>query len=288
MAGRTRQRPRLCTCNVVGCGSSTTWCQSLLKYVPGRLIPKAMYARHRKLDKFALYLEDPSRELQGDVDLAIKHSFAESSSDPNDEEPNGTVDPQTTFDTDIDDRCDHSTSLYLKDETTALENALHDLMCLCSAVTQQIMSFSYDLNLVFESQPTEPDHSPYQLYSSIPPGPNMGHRRLSKDASENQAILGHERRLYEVLVNLRHVEQFPSLDASRLQFLVMLEDELRRIDAIRQAAWNGLLSRGVHANSGQIRGLVAQNGNDERNEDVKESKRGTPNEGSHVIVNTGM
>ncbi|KAI5998475.1 hypothetical protein EDC04DRAFT_2612376 [Pisolithus marmoratus] len=229
-----------------------------------------MYACHCKLDKFALYLEDPSQELQGDVDLAIKHSFTESSSDPNDEEPNGTVDPQTTFDTDIDDQCNHSPSLYLKDETTALENMLHNLMCLCSAVTQQIMSFSYDLNLVFKSQPTEPDHSPYQLYSSILPGPNMGHRRLSKDASKNQAILGHEHWLYEVL------------------FLVMLEDELHRIDAIWQAAWSCLLSRGVHANLGQIRGLVVQNGNDEQNEDVKESKHGTPNKGSHVIVNTGM
>ncbi|KAI6135909.1 hypothetical protein EDD17DRAFT_1517395 [Pisolithus thermaeus] len=253
------------------CGSSTTWCQSLLKYVPGQLIPKAMYARHRKLDKSALYLEGPSWELQSNVDLTIKHSFVESSSEPNDEEPN-EMNPQTTFDIDIDDRCDHPTSLRLKDETTALENALHDLMYLCSAVTQQIMSFSYDLNLVFESQPTEPDRSPYQLYSSIPPGPNMGH----------------ERRLYEVLVNLRHVEQFPSLDASRLQFLAMLEDELRRIDAIRQAAWNGLLRRGVDPNSGQIQGLVTQNCNNERNEDDNQSKRGTPSKGSYVIVNTGM
>ncbi|KAI6118075.1 hypothetical protein F5141DRAFT_1061743 [Pisolithus sp. B1] len=211
----------------------------------------------------------PSQELQGDMDLTIKHSFMESSSDLNNEEPN-EMDPQTTFDTDIDDQCDHSTSLCLKDETTALENMLHDLMYLCSAITQQIMSFSYDLNLVFESQPTEPDHSPYQLYSSIPPGPNMGHRQLSKDVSENEAILGHKCWLYEVL------------------FLVMLEDELHRIDAIQQAAWNGLLSRGADPNLGQIQGLVVQNGNDEWNKDVYQSKHGTPNKGSYVIVNTAQ
>ncbi|KAI6011703.1 hypothetical protein BKA83DRAFT_4571787 [Pisolithus microcarpus] len=99
----------------------------------------------------------------------------------------------------------------------------------------------------------------------------MGHRKLSPNASENAAILAHESGLYEVLVNLQHFEQFPSLEMSQLQFLVMLEDKLRRINAIQQAAWNDLLSRGVNANSGQIQDLrVMQSGNDERNEDTEQ------------------
>ncbi|KAI6020329.1 hypothetical protein BKA83DRAFT_1527796 [Pisolithus microcarpus] len=288
MGGRTCQRPRLCTCNVVGCGLSTTWCQSLLKYVPGRLIPKAMYACHCKLDKSTQYLAGPAQELQGDVGLSIKHSIMESSSDSKDEELNGR-DQQPTFYTDFDDQYDHFTPLHLKDKTTALENALYDLMYLCSAVTQWIISFSYDLNLVFESRPAEPDRSLYQLYSSIPPGPNMGHRKLSPYALENAAILAHESGLYDVLVNVQHFEQFPSLEMSRLQFLVILEDELHRIDAIWQAAWNDLMSKDVNANLGRIQDLgVVPSGNEERNEDVDQSRRSTPNKGSHVVVNTDI
>ncbi|KAI6154433.1 hypothetical protein EDD17DRAFT_1512854 [Pisolithus thermaeus] len=232
------------------------------------------------------YLGGPAWELQDDVDRNNERSIVESSSDLKDDESNGR-DQQPIFDTDFDDQYDHVTSLHLKDETATLESALYDLMYLCSAVTQKIVSFSYDLNLVFESQPAEPDHSVYQLYSSIPPGPNMGHRKLSPDASENAAILAHESGLYEVLVNLQHFEQFPSLETSRLQFLVMLEDELCRVDAIWQAAWNDLLSRGVNANLGQIQDLrVMQRGNDEQNEDAEQSRCSTPNKGSHVVVNT--
>ncbi|KAI6011716.1 hypothetical protein BKA83DRAFT_4501948 [Pisolithus microcarpus] len=213
-----------------------------------------MYTCHHKLNKSAWYLEGPAQELQGDVDCSIEHSIMESASDSKDEESNGR-DQQPTFDTDFDDQYDHVTSLHLKDETAALENALYNLMYLCSAVTQQIVSFSYDLNLVFESQPAEPDCSLYQLYSSILPGPNMGHRKLSPNASENAAILAHESGLYEVL------------------FLVMLENELHRINAIQQAAWNDLLSRGVNANSGQIQDLrVVQSGNDEQNEDTEQKE----------------
>ncbi|KAI6011704.1 hypothetical protein PISMIDRAFT_13098 [Pisolithus microcarpus 441] len=109
-----------------------------------------MYACHCKLNKSAQYLEGPAWELQGNVDRSIEHSIVESSSDSKDEESNGR-DQQPTFNTDFNDQYDHVTSLHLKDETAALENALYDLMYLCSAVTQQIVSFSYNLNLVFES-----------------------------------------------------------------------------------------------------------------------------------------
>ncbi|KIO11734.1 hypothetical protein M404DRAFT_7139 [Pisolithus tinctorius Marx 270] len=215
----------------------------------------------------------------------------ESSSDSKDEEPNGR-DQQPTFNTDFDDQCDHVTSLHLKDETIALENALHDLMHLCSVVTQQIVSFSYDLNLIFsESGPIEPG-ALYQLYSSIPSGTNMGHRRLSPTASENAAILAHESGLYGVLVSLQRLEQFPSLEAARLQLLVMVEDELHRVDAIRQAAWNGFLRRDLIANSGQIQGVgqcegAIQSDGDEQSEEVEQSSYSSPNKESYVFVNTG-
>ncbi|KAI6010198.1 hypothetical protein PISMIDRAFT_9867 [Pisolithus microcarpus 441] len=120
-----------------------------------------MYARHSKLDKSAQYLEGPTWELQGNVDLTIKHNIVESSSDSENEESNGR-DQQPTFDTDFCDQYDHVASLHLKDETTTLENALHDLMHLCSAVAQHIVFSSNNLNLVFSgSGPIEPDSSPY-------------------------------------------------------------------------------------------------------------------------------
>ncbi|KAI6097357.1 hypothetical protein EV401DRAFT_1895524 [Pisolithus croceorrhizus] len=235
-----------------GCGSSTTWCQSLLKYVPGRLIPKAMYARHRKLDKSAQYLEGPAWTLQGDVDLTIERSFAESSGDSKDEEPNER-DPQPIFGTDVDDQCNMVTSLHLKDETAALENMLHDLMYLCSAVTQQIMSFS---------------SNPQNLMALL----------------TNSILLSRLAQTWVIDDSTRtHPKMWPYWITS---FLVMLEDELHRIDAIWQAAWNGLLSRGVDASLSPIQdlGLVTQSGN-EWKEGVKQSEHGMPNEGSHVVIN---
>ena len=66
MGSRTPQRPVLCNCRVAGCGSSTTWCPSRLENILGRLIPKALCARHRHLDKSSRYLEGFTDDSKND------------------------------------------------------------------------------------------------------------------------------------------------------------------------------------------------------------------------------
>lgn len=91
--------------------------------------------------------------------------------------------------------------------------------------------------------------------------------------------------------SLRPLEQFPYLEAACLQVLVMVEDELHRVDAIQQAAWNGFPRRDLIANSGQIQGVgrcegAIQSDGDEQSEEVEKSSYGSPNKESCVFVNT--
>ncbi|KAI6152633.1 hypothetical protein BKA82DRAFT_4013054 [Pisolithus tinctorius] len=91
--------------------------------------------------------------------------------------------------------------------------------------------------------------------------------------------------------SLRCLEQFPYLEAACLQVLVMVEDELHRVDAIQQAAWNGFPRRDLIANSGQIQGVgrcegAIQSDGDEQSEEVEKSSYGSPNKESCVFVNT--
>ncbi|KAI6154168.1 hypothetical protein BKA82DRAFT_4012173 [Pisolithus tinctorius] len=91
--------------------------------------------------------------------------------------------------------------------------------------------------------------------------------------------------------SLRRLEQFPYLEAACLQVLVMVEDELHRVDAIQQAAWNGFPRRDLIANSGQIQGVgqcegAIQSDGDEQSEEVEKSSYGSPNKESCVFVNT--
>ena len=119
------------------------------------------------------------------------------------------------------------------------------MMHLCSAITQKIMTFSCDFNLVFEShnEATDEPVSVYEPFTSVPAGPNMGHRRLCTIAPENAPLLAYESELYDVLVSLHNLCKFPSLESSRLKLLALVEDELYRIDYTRQAAWNRRLDR---------------------------------------------
>ncbi|KIO06271.1 hypothetical protein M404DRAFT_8746 [Pisolithus tinctorius Marx 270] len=118
---------------------------------------------------------------------------------------------------------DNCAMLHIKEETDAMEETLHNLMHLCHAVTQR-------------------DHlakgSTYDLFRSIPSGPNMGHRHLCGDLPENAAIMAHESALFNIFLSLKHLDNHPSLEVSRLQLLALVENEIHRIDSIWQAAWN--------------------------------------------------
>jgi len=216
------------------------WCPLRLEYIPGKWIPKAMYSRHRNIDKSAGYLEswgaaenistetDPTFEddtVQESDNFDVKESADRPSFVPLDE-------PVT--------HCDPTELAHLKEGTVAVEDTLHDLMHLCSAITQKIMTFSCDFNLVFEShnEATDEPVSVYEPFTSVPAGPNMGHRRLCTIAPENAPLLAYESELYDVLVSLHNLCKFPSLESSRLKLLALVEDELYRIDYTRQAAWN--------------------------------------------------
>ena len=80
------------------------------------------------------------------------------------------------------------------------------------------------------------DSDPYERFSLIPLKANMGHRQLSLSAPQNATTLSYECELYQVLVALRNFSEFPSIEGSRLRLIALVEDELHRVDAIRQAA----------------------------------------------------
>jgi len=274
MGGRTPQRPVLCTCRVAGCGSSTTWCPSQLENIPGRLIPKALCARHRHLDKSSRYLEgladDPQRDGTPTNEL-------------------DTVDDTNDFGVKVPDNESHlrtcsntvsgsAESLQcLQEQTKALEDALHDLMHLCSVVTQRIMSFCPSTDLVFSrSGFMDSDSDLYERFSLIPLRANMGHRQLSPSAPQNATTLTYECELYKVLVALGNFSRFPSIEGSRLRLIALVEDELHRVDAICQAAWNEHLVRGHTAEL-----------HEEDAEEKESTKQNEGKDGTYVIVHTG-
>jgi len=104
------------------------WCPLRLEYIPGKWIPKAMYSRHRNIDKSAGYLEswgaaenistetDPTFEddtVQESDNFDVKESADRPSFVPLDE-------PVT--------HCDPTELARLKEGTVAVEDTLHDLI----------------------------------------------------------------------------------------------------------------------------------------------------------------
>ena len=282
MGGRTPQRPVLCNCRVAGCGSRTTWCPSRLENIPGRFIPKALCACHRHLDKYSCYLEDLADDSKSDYtptneldtvndtdDFGVKVPDNESHLRTCSDHENGTLYSPTVSGSADSLQC-------LREKTKALEDALHDLMHLCSVVTQQIMSFSPSTDLVFSrSGFMDSDSNLYERFSLIPLKANMGHRQLSPSAPQNATTLTYECELYKVLVALGNYSGFPSIEGSRLRLVALVEDELHRIDAIRQAAWNERLVRGPTT---------------EQHEEVegKEStKQNVGKDETYIVVDTG-
>ncbi|KAI5987711.1 hypothetical protein EDD15DRAFT_2372095 [Pisolithus albus] len=233
MVGKAQQL-RLCTCKVVGCGSKRHWSPSRLESTPGQWISKAMCARHRKIDQLSCYLEGSPNESEtvGEPTTSIGVPRV-----PDDVCTLDRGEPPATFPNP--GSCAGSTPPmpHWKEETDAVEATLYDLMHLCSAVTHRAMSFPSDLNLVF-SEDCPPGGSTYNLFSSIPHAPNMGHRSLHSEAPENAAIMAHECELFRIFSTLKHLDPYPLLEVSRLQLVALVENEIYRVDSLRQLAWN--------------------------------------------------
>jgi len=240
MGSKTPQRLQLCTCQVVGCGMGQFWCPLHLEYIPGKWIPKAMYSRHQIIDKLAGYLESwgGAENIPAETDPTFEDDTMQESDNLDVEESSER--PSFVSLNEPVTHCDPTELMRLKEGATAVEDTLHDLMHLCSAITQKIMSFSCDFNLVFESHNETTDGSAggYEPFTSVPAGPNMGHRQLCTMAPENAPLLAYESELYDVLVSLHNLRKHPSLESSRLKFLALVEDELYRIDYTWQAVWN--------------------------------------------------
>lgn len=247
------------------------------------MIPKALCTRHRHLDKSSRYLEGFADDSKSDYTPTSELNTV------NDTDNFGVKVPDN--DSHLRTCSDHeSGTLYfptvsgsaeslqcLLEQTKALEDALHDLMHLCSVVTQRIMSFSPSTDLVFSrSGFMDSDSDLYERFSLIPLKANMGHRQLSPSASQNATTLTYECELYQVLVSLRNFSGFPSIEGSRLRLIALVEDELHRVDAIRQAAWNARLVRGPTA---ELRGEEA--------EGKESTKKNEGKDGTYVVVNTG-
>lgn len=167
MGGRTPQHPVVCTCRVAGCGSSTTWCLSWLENILGRLIPKALCARHRHLDKSSRYLEGLANNSQSND---IPTNELDTIDDMNDVGVK-VPDKESHLHTCSNTVSGSAESLQcLQEQTKALEDALHDLMHLCSVITQQIMSFSPSTDLMFSSGFMDSNSNVYEHFPSFLPG----------------------------------------------------------------------------------------------------------------------
>ena len=209
-----------------------------------------MCAHHWKIDKSAEHLVASPFAFEDHSETMVCHAPVY-----NDD---GNLDPSTplllsSFNS---DDCvtlyTPTTMPWLKEETDAVEEALHDLTHLCFIVIQRVMSFSCNSNLKFLKDQTT-DDSIYQLFSTIPSGPNMGYGHLQGHAPENRLIMAYENVLFEVLVDLHHFIGHPALEASKLKLMCFVEDEIWRIDCIWKSAWNCVLDRDGMANCWQSR-----------------------------------
>ena len=245
---KVAQAPRLCTCKVVGCGSKETWCHSRGERIPGQWILKALFSRHRRADKsfreFPIF--DPlacaygdsmtmptllSQELGSVVDHE-DNSVLESNTAESDLAE--TVDGFSQEDYDYDPLSIHRT----KEETYDVEEAIHDLRHISTALGQILTSLSHTSKLEFAVVPIK-DVS-YQLFTSIPSGPNMGHQRLTLKSPQNTHFLMQESELYKLLIALRTF-CFPEthlLDCCRRDILAQVKEGLFQVDRMRAAAWD--------------------------------------------------
>lgn len=176
-----------------------------------------MYSCHRSIDKSAGYLESwgEAENISAETDPTFKDETVQESDNLDVDESGGDWPPFVPLNESV-THCDPMELVCLKEGTIAVEDTLHDLMHLCSTITQKIMSFSCDFNLVFESHNETTDRlvGVYEPFTSVPAGPNMGHRRLCTTAPENAPLLAYESELYDVLVSLHNLCKCPSLESS--------------------------------------------------------------------------
>ena len=130
-----------------------------------------------------------------------------------------------------------------KEETYDAEEAIHDLRHISTVLGQILTSLAHNSKLEFAVVPTK-DVS-YQLFTSIPSGPNMGHQRLALKSPQNIHLLTQESELYKLLIALRSL-RFPEihlLDRCRRDILAQVEEGLFQVDRIRAAAWDHVATR---------------------------------------------
>ena len=238
---KAAQPLKLCTCNIVGCGSKETWCHSRGEHVSGQWVSKAVFSRHQRADKnFSKFLVpdpflcayDNAMQMQTPLIQASDSAAADDADHDGNSvlESNTSVDPED-YDPALIDR--------VKEETYNVEEAIHDLQHAATVLGQIFASLS-DSSSVLEFAVIPTKKISYQLFSSIPPEPNMGHQKLALKAPQNTHFLTQENELYRLFVALRSL-RFPGnpiLDERRCSILAQVEEGLFYVDRIRAAAWD--------------------------------------------------
>ena len=239
---KAAQALRLCTCNIVGCGSKETWCHSWGEHVPGQWVSKAVFSQHQRADKnFSeplvsdpfLCAYDNAVQMQTPLIQALDSAAADDDADHDD---NSVLESNTSVGSE-----DYNPALIdrVKEETYNVEEAIHDLQHAATVLGQIFASLS-DSTSVLEFAVIPTKKVSYQLFSSIPPGPNMGHQKLALKAPQNAHFLTQENELYRLFVALRSL-RFPGnpvLDERRCSILAQVEEGLFYVDRIRAAAWD--------------------------------------------------
>ena len=240
--GKAAQALRLCTCNIVGCGSKETWCHSRGEHVPGQWVSKAIFSRHQRTDKnFSEPLvSDPflcayNNAVQMQTPLIQELDSAAADNDA-DHDGNLVLESNTSVGSE-----DYDPALIdgVKEETYNVEEAIHDLQHATTVLGQIFASLS-DLTSVLEFVVIPTKKVSYQLFSSILPSPNMGHQKLALKAPQNAHFLTQENKLYRLFVALRSL-RFPGnlvLDERRCSILAQVEEGLFYVDRIGAAVWD--------------------------------------------------
>ena len=239
---KATQALRLCTCSTVGCGLKETWCHSRGEHIPGQWVSKAVFSRHQRADKnFSEPLvSDPflcayDNALQMQTPL-IQALGSVAANDDSDHDGNSVLDSNSSV---VPEDYDPALIDRVKEETYNVEEAIHDLQHAVTVLGQIFASLSDSTPaLEFAVIPTK--EVSYQLFSSIPPGPNMGHQKLALKAPQNARFLTQENEIYRLLVALRSLcfPGNPVLDERRCSILAQVEEGLFYVDRIHAAAWD--------------------------------------------------
>ncbi|KAI6011540.1 hypothetical protein BKA83DRAFT_4131655 [Pisolithus microcarpus] len=183
---RMAKKLYLCSCHALRCGEQQTWSEVHGRSLPGKLLSRALYFCHQRLDR------DCSSSHEDDI-------FA-SQLEKDHEQPcgggSGTLELSPIC---LDEKDIHGNhvgkSEGLSQDTAALEAATHDINHIAKLINNRILSFATIGPLCFSESPHEGSLEYNVHQSTIPTEPNSGPLHLNQSAI-NQAILHHEDRLH--------------------------------------------------------------------------------------------